>query len=269
MKRGWFAIVSGSILGCAYGIPIGEAPPAADDAGTTNTKLASRGPEGIVPVDAAARDATPVDAAEASVEAGPDAGGSTWSSPTCDGVVIAAEYGGANHEMATPTGQTWHVVWDANALYVAIEGANVGEALVLYVGHSGTGLSAGEAYDDTDVATLAFAADGVVYAKASYDEARTPSGSAWVKTGTVTVCVSDGNATTREIVIPWTALGAKGLPPSFRWMGYLTSSSGYVYGQLPGSNPGKLVGLSACFNHDYFVQSTANGNGSFPFGDEE
>ncbi|HSQ63532.1 MAG TPA: hypothetical protein VLM85_09980 [Polyangiaceae bacterium] len=269
MKRGWFAIVSSSILGCAYGLPIGEAPPPADDASAPSTNLASRGPRGIAPVDLSVRDAAPTDAAEASVEAGPDAGGSMWSSPACDGVVTAAEYGGANNEMPTPTGQTWRVTWDANALYVAVEGANVEEALVLYVGYSGAGLSAGEAYDGTDVAKLSFLADAVVYAKASYDEARTVTGSAWAKTGTVTVCASASNATIREVAIPWTSLGASGLPPSFRWMGYLTSATGYVYGQLPGSNPGMLVGLSATFTHDYFVQSTSNGSGAFPFGDEE
>jgi hypothetical protein len=278
----WLSVVSSVAAGCAYGVPH-DAVPAEDDGGglgasATRVLLeptspdASRGADASEgEPDASVLDATP-DAADANagdagnaVDAGNgDAGGgSVWETPVCDGTVTTAEYGGLLHQYLTSTGQTWHVAWDANDLYVAIEGADVGEAAVLYVGYLTNGASAGQVYDQTAAATLSFAANAVVYAKAAYDEVRLPSGNAWAKSGTVTVC-SNGVAT-REIAIPWSALGANMIPASFRWMGYITSASGYVYGQLPETNPSAFVGLSASFPHDYFVKSTANGGGAFPF----
>jgi hypothetical protein len=270
MRTGvWIGIVSSALLCCAYGVPTTADAPSPDDAGPPSAQPQGRdlnkGPIDVVRADASSStsDASDGDVIEASLEAG-----SSWMSPTCDGVVTEAEYGGTDNQMPTPTGQTWFLTWDATALYVAITGANVDEALVLYVGHSAPGASMGQPYDDTGIATLGFPASAVVYAKASYDEVRTVTNATWTKTGSVTVCVS-GDATTRELVIPWSATGSSAIPASFRWMGYLTSATGYVYGQLPGSNPGKLVGLSASFPHDYFVASTSDGFGAFPFADPE
>jgi hypothetical protein len=269
-QRIWAAIVSSAVVGCAFGLP-GEGVPAADDAGHTSGEPRTR--QNLPPPDAAADAAVAPDAGDATDAAPADAAadaasGSAWETPTCDGTVAAGEYGGTANQYVTTTGQTWHVAWDGSDLYVAIEGANVNEALVLYVGYLAVGASGGQVYDQTAAATIAFAANAVVYAKASYDEVRTPSNDVWTKTGTVTVCV-DSSGTTREVAIPWSSLGAPALPAAFRWMGYLTSASGYVYGQLPDSNPSAFVGLSATFPHDFFVKSTADGTGSFPFDDLE
>jgi hypothetical protein len=57
-----------------------------------------------------------------------------------------------------------------------------------------------------------------------------------------------------------------GRPASFLFFGYLASSGGYVYGQVPQSNPGTVIGTSAAYSHYYTVNNTANGAStkSFP-----
>ncbi len=161
--------------------------------------------------------------------------------------------------------QTWYFTWDATNLYVALDSANVAEGNVLYVGFSGGGLKTAQAYDYTG-GTLPFAADGVVYAKSGYQEARKGSADAgaWSNpvTNAITFCSS---GTTREEVIPWTALGASSIPSSFRFLAYATSAGGFIYGQIPTTNPTADAGTSTTFGHDFFVSSTSNGTGSFPF----
>jgi hypothetical protein len=206
-----------------------------------------------------ASDAGLTDATDGGVEAG-----SSWHTPTCDGVISTGEYGTASNQ-TTSSSQTWYMTWDATNLYLALDTATLTEANVLYVGFTGSGLKTGQVYDSTG-GTLPFAADGVVYAKSGYEESRTGSADAgaWsaASPGTVTFC---GSGTTREEVIPWTALGATSIPASFRFLAYATSGSGFVYGQIPTTNPGGNIGTTATFAHDFYVASTANGTGSFPF----
>jgi len=232
------------------------------------------------PVDAAADasvDVSVVDApadvivdapADVIVDAATDAadGGSSYHTPTCDGTVSASEYGGSSY-VTTSNTQTWYVTWDATNLYVALDNATLTEANVVYVGFSGSGYQTAQPYDNTGGA-LPFLADGVVYAKTGYQESRVASNSAWgnAMTGTVTFC---SNGSTREEVIPWTALGATSIPASFRFFAYATSGTGFVYGQIPTSLPSGNVGTSANWNHDFYVSSTNNGSGSFPFGATE
>jgi hypothetical protein len=191
-----------------------------------------------------------------------DGGGSTYHTPTCDGTVSASEYGGAQN-VTTSGSQTWYVTWDATNLYVGLDNATLTEANVLYVGFSGNGYQTAQAYDGTG-GTLSFAADGVVYAKTGYQESRVATSSAWgaASTGTVTFCSS---GMTREEVIPWTALGATAIPTAFRFFAYATSGTGFVYGQIPTTLPSGNVGTSANWNHDFYVASTNNGSGNFPF----
>jgi hypothetical protein len=210
-------------------------------------------------------DASIVDAG-ITLDAALDAGtltGLVWKTPTCDGVIGAGEYGTSANQGVSGT-QTWSVTWDAQNLYVALDGANLTEAAVLYVGHSGAGLSVGQTYDGTRPLTLSFAADAVVYAKQGYTEVRTPQSGAWgaAATSVATFC---GKGTTRELVLPWSALGSSGVPKSFRWVGYAVSASSYVYAAEPTVLPAGFIGTSTAFAKDLHVASTANGTGTFPF----
>jgi hypothetical protein len=245
---------------------------------TSQQMMADAGPDATTdsPADVSHTDSSVKDAsdAEAATDAGADtkdasdaaadAGGSAWHTPTCDGVISTGEYGTSSNQTTSGT-QTWYVTWNATNLYVALDNATLTEANVVYVGFSGGGLTTGQIYDSTG-GTLPFAADGVVYAKSGYQESRTGSADAgaWsaASTSTVTFCSA---GTTREEVIPWTALGGAGIPSGFRLLAYATSSSGFVYGQIPTTNPAGNIGTTATFAHDFHVASTSNGTGSFPF----
>jgi hypothetical protein len=274
MRRLLLTVVSGSmVLACAYGVSDEVIVPSAGPDAAVGTR--DSGP--VLDARPSAKDATtdhavldaPSDAGDPDV-ADPDAAdsggvGSVWTTAKCDGVISVGEYGGLQNELVTGTGQRWLAAWDAQNLYVAVEGANVGEGVVIYVGHGLLGGSTqGQPYDSTMASTLPFSANAVAYAKASYTEVRTASKNVWSKTGSVTACAG-GNGTTREVVMPWATLGANGLPAAFRIATYVTSANGWVYGQLPTNNPSGFVGMNATFPHDYWVQSTSNGGGSFPF----
>jgi len=203
---------------------------------------------------------------DAAVDASNDASviiGAKWATPVCDGVIGATEYGAADNHAGSGA-QTWYAAWDAAHLYVAVDGANLNEGVVLYVGHTGGGLSAGQAYDGARAQTLPFAADAVVYAKQGYTEVRTPSGGAWGAPST-SAAVLCGSGTAREMVIAWSALGAASFPSAFRWLGYAVSATGYAYAQEPTALPSGFIGQSAIFAKQYHVTSTANGSGTFPF----
>lgn len=215
----------------------------------------------------ASTDATS-DASDAKVDAA-DAGGSVWKTPTCDGTIASGEYGSSGNTLTTGGGQAWSMTWNATNLYVAVTNATVTEAIVLYAGFGGNnGLTAGQAYDNTAPAALIFKADAVLYAKSTYNEVRKVLGNAW-GAPTAAAATFCGSGTTREIVIPWAALGANGIPASFRWVAYATSATGFVYGQVPTTNPGGNIGTAANFPHDFFVSSTNDGAGAFPFGTVE
>jgi len=216
--------------------------------------------------DSAADSATDADtdAATDAADAAAD-GGSMWNSPTCDGTISAGEYGGASNQTTSGT-QTWYMTWDATYLYVGLTVADVTQPTVIYVGFSGGGVQNGQTYDGTG-GTLSFLADGVVYAKHGYNEVRTPDADAgtWPNQTTSAITFCDDGQTTREEKIPWSALGSTSIPSAFRFIGYAIGSNAFVYGQIPTSNPGGTIGTSANFAHDFYVTSTDNGNGSFPF----
>lgn len=217
--------------------------------------------------------AAPESGSDAPGEAGGDAG---FVAPTCDGVIGTGEYGGVADEQASSNGQVWYVTWDATNLYVAISGANVAEGNVIYValnpGDGGAGLTRGYAYDNTDVTKLPFAADLVVYAKQSYNEARVAGASAWgtPDTTAVQVCVNV-SASTREEVVPWSLVG--GLPAAFGWTAYLAANpasnpAGYIYGQMPVDDPGGADAGAASFGKYYAVPNATPGVDT-PFADEQ
>ena len=195
-----------------------------------------------------------------SFDAGDAGDGSAFVAPTCDGVVSVSEYGGTAH--ATTSGsQTWYMTWDATNLYVALDTATLTEASIIYVGFSGFGLMTAQVYDGTG-GSLPFKADGVVYAKSTYQESRIGSidaGTSWGSPDTTSVKFC-GNGTTRELVVPWTAMHDSTVPSQFDFLAYATSSSGFVYAQIPTNNPSGNIGTSATFGHFFLADA-----GSDPF----
>lgn len=273
MRRGALAcltvLASSVLIACAYGVqPDVEAPLAASDAAPPPAPANDSGTDARAPLDAttdARADAGAPDSQDP--DAGdPDAsvGGSVWRTATCDGTIGVAEYGGMQNQVVTGGNQRWYATWDAQNLYLGVENANIAEGLVVYVGHGLGGATYGQAYDNTMPNPLSFQANAVVYAKQGYNEVRTANKNAWSKTGAITMCTGN-NGTTREMVLPWAALGANGIPASFRFAAYVTSANGWVYGQIPTNNPGGQIGMNATFPHDFWVQSTANGSGDYPF----
>jgi hypothetical protein len=50
------------------------------------------------------------------------------------------------------------------------------------------------------------------------------------------------------------------VPWQVEFLAYATSSSGFVYGQIPTTNPGGNIGTSATFGHFFLADA-----GSYPF----
>jgi glycosidase len=195
-----------------------------------------------------------------------------WNTPTIDGSIGTGEYGSNNSlQNAGNTGQTWYMTWDAANLYVGIVNANLSEGAVIYVGTGGSGATSGNNYDGTSFSSLPFPAQFVTYFKDGYREYRTSNGGAWSgPTANYGAYASNsGNQNTREVAIPWAAITGSGIPSSFNFFGYLTSSGGYVYGEVPSDNPGAVIGTSATYTQYYAVTNTGNGTSTPPFSLEQ
>ena len=194
------------------------------------------------------------------------------ATPTLNGAIAAGEYGshvdGQNQQ--TSGGSIAYVTWDATNFYIAYANANVNEGVVVYIdtnpvvpangGSNAAGNVTGQNYDGTNFAALPFRADFVAYFKTGYREYRTADGAGgWSGPTAGFGTYADDSATTRELAIPWSALG--GQPARFNFLAYATSAGGFVYGQLPAANAGGLIGTGATYAHYYLVGSTA----SLPF----
>ncbi len=196
-----------------------------------------------------------------------------------DGSIGANEYGvhtnGENQE-THPNGQVWYMTWDASNLYIAITNADRTEAAVIYIdadplkpingGINADGTIVGQEYDNTNFDNLQFRADFVCYVKNSYREYRNANGSGgWsAQTSPFGNYADDGN-NLREFSIPWSAITGGGIPASFTWFGYVTSSTGWVYGEMPSANPGGSIGTAARWERYYTVSSTTDGSATKPF----
>jgi glycosidase len=208
-----------------------------------------------------------------------------WATPTIDGNIAPGEYG-INNSLANAgnTSQTWYMTWDASNLYVGIVNANLAEGAVIYLTgnpqnpptccSNTDGNLTGFDYDNTDFAALPFRAKFVTYVKNGYREYRNSDGNGgWtVQTsnyGQYADNASNGN--TREVAIPWSAItGGAGIPSSFVFFGYLTSSGGYIYGQVPTDNSiGAFAGTSASATQYYAIVNTGNGSSTAPFSNEQ
>ena len=65
------------------------------------------------------------------------------------------------------------------------------------------------------------------------------------------------------------AITGGGIPTSFVFFGYLTSSGGYVYGQAPSDNAGAFIGTSATYTQYFAIANTGNGTSTPPFSNEQ
>ena len=193
-----------------------------------------------------------------------------WGTPVIDGVITPGEYGN-NNTVGTNTAQNWYMTWDATNLYVGITKANLSEGAVIYIGpnpqsdpkccNDSDGNLTGFTYDNTNFASLPFRAKFVTYYKDDYREYRKSDGSGrW--TGAIANYghYASGAGNVREIAIPWSAINQNGgLPTHCVFFGYLTSSGGYVYGQVPNDNPGLFIGTGATYTQYYNISNTGNG----------
>ena len=203
------------------------------------------------------------------------------ATPTIDGTITAGEYG--NHtdgqNAKTSGSQTWYMTWDETNLYVAIDNANVAEGAVLYIdadpvspprgGTNANGSLAGKESDNTNVALLPFRADFVTYFKTNYREYRTDDGAGGWSTQTAGFgAYADNTTTVRELAIPWSAITGTGRPASFNFFGYVTSGTGFVFAQVPPSNPAGTIGTAAVADYYYAVTSTDPQAPTPPFSQE-
>ena len=238
--------------------------------GSSDGGSKSDGNADAAPTDSGGGDSSMMMMSDAGLDSGTDSGTDAGSGGgvTCDGVVSAAEYGGSAHMYPSGT-QNWYMTWDATNLYVAIDTANTSQAAVMYLDLGPGGATVGTLFDKTDLSMLPFGADLVLYFKSGYAGFFNNSGTGWPTGNLMTnaaykVCAA---GTTRELVVPWsvvaTAFGSD-LPATFGFLGYVIGDNGYVYGQIPVSNPGGATAGDAGFSHYFAVSSTADG-GSTPF----
>ncbi len=205
---------------------------------------------------------------------------SQWATPVIDGVINPGEYGN-NNAVSTNTGQNWYLTWDATNLYVGITNANLAEGAVIYIGPNpqsdpkccsdSDGNLTGFNYDNTNFASLPFRAKFVTYLKDGYREFRNSDGSGgWTGSTANYGQYASGAGNVREVAIPWSAINqGGGLATHLVFFGYLTSSGGYVYGQVPNDNPGQFIGTGATYTQYYNVSNTADGTSTPPFSDEQ
>jgi glycosidase len=214
-----------------------------------------------------------------------------WATPTIDGNIAPGEYGtNSSLQNAGNTGQTWYMTWDATNLYVGIVNANLSEGAVIYVSgnpqspptccSNADGNLTGFNYDGTDFSSLPFRAKFVTYFKGDtvnnqnvYREYRDSDGTgSWTSQTSYygNYAGNPGNTNTREFAIPWSAITGGGIPSSFAFFGYLTSSGGYVYGQVPtDNNIGGFVGTSGTATQYYAIVNSGNGTSTPPFSNEQ
>ena len=175
------------------------------------------------------------------------------------------------------------MTWDASNLYIGIVNANLSEGAVIYIAGNpqnpptccsdADGNLTGFNYDGTDFSSLPFRAKFVTYFKDGYREYRNSDGSggwtgATANYGAYATTAATQN--TREVAIPWSAITGGGIPSSFVFFGYLTSSGGYVYGQVPtDNNISGFIGTSASATQYYAIVNTGNGTSTPPFSNEQ
>ena len=142
-----------------------------------------------------------------------------WSTPVVDGVIGTGEYGNAQNgtnQIATNSGQTWYMTWDATDLYVARRQREPERrrcaSTSARIRMRRTAAPRANNYDGTNFASLPFKAQFVTYFKDGYNEYRTADGNGgWTgPTSNYGTYASSGNGNVRELAIPWSAVTGTG-----------------------------------------------------------
>ncbi|HEY0428513.1 MAG TPA: alpha-amylase family glycosyl hydrolase [Pyrinomonadaceae bacterium] len=200
-----------------------------------------------------------------------------FNTPTINGAISAGEYGvhiDGQNQKNTGSAQTWYLTWDDTNLYVAVTNANLSEGAVINIDrnpvsppNSGTnadGTLNALNYDGTAIGTLPFRADFRAYFKDGYRDYNTANGAnGWNFGASGFGTYASGAGNVRELAIPWSTITGGGRPASFLFLGYMSSSGGYIYGQVPqgnaeGTSPGN-------YSRYYAVVNTENGTATKPF----
>lgn len=200
-----------------------------------------------------------------------------FNTPVINGAIAPGEYGvhiDGQNQKNTSSAQTWYLTWDDTNLYVAVTNANLSEGAVITIdrnpvsppngGTDADGTLNALNYDGTAIGTLPFRADFRAYFKDGYHDYQTANGAnGWNFGASGFGAYASGAGNVRELAIPWTAITGGGRPASFLFLAYLSSSGGYIYGQVPqgnaeGTSPGN-------YSRYYAVVNTENGTATKPF----
>jgi glycosidase len=200
-----------------------------------------------------------------------------FNTPTINGAIAPNEYGvhtDGQNQKNTSSAQTWFMTWDDTNLYVAVTNANLAEGAVVVIdrnpvsppngGSDADGTLNALNYDGTAIGTLPFRADFRAYFKDGYRDYNTANGAnGWNFGASGFGSYASGAGNARELAIPWSTITGGGRPASFLFLAYLSSSGGYIYGQVPqgnaeGNSPGN-------YNRYYAVVNTENGTSTKPF----
>ncbi|MGQ9806715.1 MAG: hypothetical protein ACUVRP_11680, partial [Chlorobiales bacterium] len=184
-------------------------------------------------------------------------------------------------------GRTWYVTWDNTNLYVFVQGAGVGNRVLMYFDtnpsipvNGGTdGSVVGINYSNTHLTTLPFSAEAFVALETGYRQLNT------CFTGTsfslpIVVTGAPGWAFANvggdfEAQIPWNAINNNsGRPGAFNWFGYITDNNngGNYFSKVPTANPGGIIGTTlpnatntAGYERYFKITNTGNTTSTSPF----
>ena len=199
-----------------------------------------------------------------------------FNTPTIDGVISPGEYGvhtnGQNQQ--TSGGQNWYLTWDNTNLYFAVTNANLAEGAVVAIdrnpvsppngGTNADGTLAALNYDNTAIGNYPFRADFRAYFQNSYRDYQTANGAnGWNFGASGFGNYASGAGNVREFSIPWSTVTGGGRPASFLFTAYLSSSGGYIYGQIPEGNAG--ANSPGNWNRYYAVVNTNDTTSTKPF----
>lgn len=200
-----------------------------------------------------------------------------FNTPTIDGVISPGEYGvhtDGQNQRGTGTGQTWFMTWDDANLYVAVTNANLAEGARIVIdrnplsppngGTDADGTLNALNYDGTAIGNYPFRADFRAYFKDGYRDYQTANGAnGWSFGASGFGGYATGAGNVRELSIPWANITGGGRPASFLFTAYLSSSGGFIYGQVPEGNAG--ANSPGNWNRYFAVVNTNNASATKPF----